>query len=389
MSNHIALSAFSWHCRFMDERPQYLSQQLITYIGNKRSLLPFIGEAIAVVKEGLGKGGTEKISSFDVFSGSGIVSRYLKQHSSLLIANDMEEYARVINTCYLSNAREADTDRLREAYKYVANSLEYALSSGTGTRGFISELYAPKSEGDIQQGERVFYTPQNALILDTARSIIDTIDADLRPLLIAPLLSEASIHANTSGVFKGFYKDKSTKVGTYGGSGKNALLRIMGAIRLNYPLFSAFETESRILTGDSNEVCLSCPEVDLAYLDPPYNQHPYGSNYFMLNLIAAYERPGEISSVSGIPVDWNRSSYNKKREALASLETLVCRLKAKYIVVSFNSEGFITMREMVDLLSRYGTVETREKRYNAFRGSRNLSQRSIHTTEFLFILKRS
>ena len=33
-------------------------------------------------------------------------------------------------------------------------------------------------------------------------------------------------------------------------------------------------------------------DLDLAYFDPPYNQHPYGSNYFMLNLLVHYRRPG-------------------------------------------------------------------------------------------------
>ena len=59
---------------------------------------------------------------------------------------------------------------------------------------------------------------------------------------------------------------------------------------------------------------------DLAYFDPPYNQHPYGSNYFMLNLVSSYERPNveKISRVSGIPKDWNRSVFNKKRFAKES-----------------------------------------------------------------------
>lgn len=80
--------------------------------------------------------------------------------------------------------------------------------------------------------------------------------------------------------------------------------------------------------------------VDLAYIDPPYNQHPYGSNYFMLNLINGYVRPLEISPVSGIPVDWNRSSYNKRNLASKAFMEMIYVIKAKYLLVSYNSEGF-------------------------------------------------
>ena len=58
------------------------------------------------------------------------------------------------------------------------------------------------------------------------------------------------------------------------------------------------------------------PLLDLLYLDPLYNQHPYGFNYFMLNLLCDYRRPERISRVSGIPRDWNRSPYNGRRTAL-------------------------------------------------------------------------
>lgn len=37
------------------ENEEYLTKQIITYIGNKRSLLPFIGNAVDEVKKRLGK----------------------------------------------------------------------------------------------------------------------------------------------------------------------------------------------------------------------------------------------------------------------------------------------------------------------------------------------
>ncbi|MCK5198574.1 MAG: DNA adenine methylase, partial [Spirochaetales bacterium] len=254
--------------------------------------------------------------------------------------------------------------------------------------GFIKELYAPADDKDINHGERVFYTTRNAAYLDTARQHIETIAPEFRDLFLAPLLSEASIHANTSGVFKGFYKNRKSGVGQFGGNNGDALLRILGDIELKYPIFSNYECEVEVLQGDSNKVAAEIGDVDLAYLDPPYNQHPYGSNYFMLNLLVNYKKPEKISSVSGIPVDWNRSKFNKKREAHKSFKELVSKIKSKYLLVSFNSEGYISLEEMIRLLERVGNVEVLETRYNTYRGSRNLKARDIHIKEYLYLVEK-
>ena len=147
------------------------------------------------------------------------------------------------------------------------------------------------------------------------------------------------------------------------------------------PVYSPLDA---VELAKSNEL----PELDVAYLDPPYNQHPYGSNYFMLNLILKNKLDVEISEVSGITQDWNRSEFNKALTALSSLEQIVANLKAKYIIISYNSEGFITFEQMKSMLSKYGKLESVEIEYNTFRGSRNLNARSLHVSEYLFVLKK-
>ncbi|MDR1748345.1 MAG: DNA adenine methylase [Spirochaetaceae bacterium] len=362
------------------ENSAYLSGQLITCIGNKRKLLPFIGNAVELVRARLGK---SKLAVCDLFSGSGIVARFFKQYASLLIANDLEEYSQVINTCYLSNASEIDTEQLAMVHENLLEGLkEEQLSPG-----FISRLYAPAS-GNIRKGERVFYTPLNARYLDTARALISGIDRSLQPCFIAPLLSEASVHANTSGVFKGFYKNRDTGIGKFGGRRGDALSRITGRITLPFPVFSRFECEYAVYRDDANILAAGLPELDIAYIDPPYNQHPYGSNYFMLNLIASYREPSAVSRVSGIPPDWNRSDYNRPSAAADALRRLAETVPARFLLISFNSEGFIGYERMVEILDRIGTVTVIEIPYNTFRGSRNLNNRAIHVTEYLYLVEK-
>ncbi|NJN48844.1 MAG: TIGR04222 domain-containing membrane protein [Alkalinema sp. RL_2_19] len=86
-----------------EEDPAYLTDQLITYIGNKRSLLPFLAGAIEQVSRRLG---ARRLACADLFSGSGVVARYLKRHSHRLLVNDLEAYSRITNQCYLANRSE-------------------------------------------------------------------------------------------------------------------------------------------------------------------------------------------------------------------------------------------------------------------------------------------
>jgi len=364
------------------EDPRYLSEQLITCIGNKRALIGPIREAIEDVSSRVGK---PRLAMLDAFSGSGVVSRLMKRYASRLVANDFEDYAAVISRCYLANPEDVPLDRIEAAIGRI--EAEYSKQID-GPRGFIERLYAPADEGAIEAGDRVFYTRDNARRLDLFRQAIEREEPELRDYLLAPLLSEASIHANTAGVFKGFYKDRRTGIGQFGGSGRDALSRITAPIELNPPVLSRISCETRVLQVDANDLPRLCGEFDLAYIDPPYNQHPYGSNYFMLNLLVGYEEPATVSRVSGIPSGWRRSRYNQRRSALESLRDLVTRVDARFLLISYNDEGFISIEEMRELLGGLGRVEERKLPYATFRGSRNLAKRSLAVTEHLFLVEK-
>jgi adenine-specific DNA-methyltransferase len=363
------------------ENEDYLTKQILTYIGNKRSLLKFITEGVYFIQRKLGK---DKLSIFDVFSGSGIVARFFKRYADNLFVNDLEKYSQITNECYLANTADIDFTELQCIHRYLLDT----ISANPLSEGFITELYAPKDDENIQAGERVFYTHRNAMYIDTMRQLINDVDFPSQKFFLAPLLSEASIHSNTSGMFKGFHKDPTTGIGQFGGGNRDALLRIKGEIALPFPVFSNFQCNSVIYNGDSNEIIKAAPEVDLAYLDPPYNQHPYGSNYFMLNLILDNKRPGAVSKVSGIVEGWNRSAYNKKQFAYDALTDLTTNIKAKYVLISFNSEGFISIEAMKAMLKKIGKVEVLETNHNTFRGCRNLANRNIHVTEYLYLLEK-
>lgn len=359
------------------EDEKYLTEQIITYLGNKRKLLEHIASEVEMA---LSEMGLDKAIICDLFSGSGVVSRRLKQYASRLYANDLEMYSYIINDCYLTNKEDFNED--------FYNELKSKIDTKELIEGIITNNYAPKDDNNIQEGERAFYTHENAMIIDTIRNAIDEVPESYKKFFLAPLLYEASVHANTSGVFKGFYKSKTKNVGKFGGEAGNALERITGKIELEKPVLSNYDCDVKLFIEDANVLVKHLRNIDITYIDPPYNQHPYGSNYFMLNTIIKNEVGPNISEVAGIPDDWNKSDYNKKNKALTAFEQLVSDIDSKYLIISYNNEGFITLEEMQSMLSKYGELKTKEIDYVAFRGSRNLKDRNAHTTEYLFTLKK-
>lgn len=364
-----------------NEKTEFLTTQIITYLGNKRALITNIEKEIEIIKKVIGK----RLCCADLFSGSGIVARMLKRHSQRLIVNDLENYSHLINSCYLTNKADYPT-LLCNRYRYLIEN----ECSNHKIKGIITQHYAPQNDETIQKGERVFYTHENALLIDTYRQLIDDIvkEESLKKFFLAPLVVESSIHVNTSGVFKGFYKNKHTGIGCFGGAKADALTRIYGKVQLKEPVFSNFDSDVEIYQEDTVDLSSKLSNIDIAYLDPPYNQHPYSSNYFMLNLIIKNKLDVPISKVSGITQDWNRSCFNKPYLAKISMEKVVSTLDSKYIIISYNSEGFIKFEEMQSMLQKYGKLKTIEIKYNTFRGSRNLNGRAIHVKEYLFVLKR-
>ncbi|MCK9446640.1 DNA adenine methylase [bacterium] len=366
------------------EKKEYLTKHLITYIGNKRTLLNFIGKGLDIVKNDLGK---DKLMTFDGFAGSGVVSRFLKQHSHTLFSNDYEYYSYLIGDTYLTNKSNVDINYITNIINEL-NEKKFRTDLGPG---IIETLYAPKETTNIQLGERTFYTNENAKIIDNIRRTIDEIveDENMKKFFISPLLIKSSIHNNTSGVFKGFYKDSETGIGKFGGNGENALERIKGEINIDIPIFSEYECYTKVFNMDINKLIIDMEEtMDVTYYDPPYNQHPYGSNYFMLNVIAKYEEPKDISNVSGIPKDWKKSAYNKRNDAIESFDHLIKNTKSKFILLSYNNEGIINTEELKSIMGKYGDIDLIKQEYNTFRGSRNLKDRSNKVDELLYILKK-
>ncbi len=356
----------------------YLTDQLIPYIGNKRKLLPLIYDAIN--RTGL-RGGT----FFDAFAGSGVVSRLAKLAGFRVISNDWEPYAEKINQAYIATNTPPEFSRLGGLDGAIAS-----LNSLAGTRGYIATHYCPADDEHYDpETERMFYTQQNGRLIDAIRERIadwrasGVIDSREEAVLLASLIYQASYCSNTSGVFKGFHRG-------WGGATKTAWYRIRSHLTLGAPVLFDNGLDNIVLKEDAAAVANKI-ECDIAYLDPPYNQHQYGANYHLLNTVALWDRPEITERIShgnkaAIRKDWRterRSDYCHRATALGAFSDLVCRLKADWILVSYSTEGIIPIEDLLGALGERGELSVVVRRYKRYRVSSQRPSPKPHTTEFV------
>ncbi|HUW41309.1 MAG TPA: DNA adenine methylase [Rectinemataceae bacterium] len=389
----------------------YLSSSLMAYIGNKRSLIPFLRKVFLELQL------RSPIRSFlDPFAGTGSVSRLGRTLGWRVAANDIEPYSLAVNSCYLGvSADEAgelfrDVGGLGRAVELL-NRLhpqrEDVGAPGEPAAPYIALHYAPAETASADwRRERLFYTRENAVFLDRARQAIDELrppragsvpergpestEEKERALLLGPLVYEAATHANTSGVFKACHKG-------FGGHGRDALGRILAPMSLEPPLLWPGPAAG-LGRGDAAAFCLG-RGADLCYLDPPYNQHQYGSNYHLLNTLVSWDRrpvdeerlsDGSLRSKAGIPPSWKerRSRFCSRTDALAAFKELLTAVDARFIVLSYNSEGIVPVDELYELLADRADVSLRSVSYTVYRGGRQSASRRTGNSEILFVAER-
>ena len=363
--------------------------QIVTYMGNKRKLLRQIDDVVTCVLEELGN--PHPVIA-ELFSGSGVVSRLLLTHAHELHVNDIAPFAEALSECYLPSQTPSER-QATEAAIVEANTFVDTVSR-TDVPQWVQRYWTCEDEDNVQPGERLYYTPQNAFRIDAYRHyIVSRCPEALRPRLLGPLLHECSVHTNTNGNFSGFYRAEGAR--PWGGQRHIDERRITQQIRLSAPCTPSAPLEGgvHVTRGDAASVAASLPPLDLVYIDPPYNKHPYATYYFMLDIIAAWDTTLAIpDTMRGQPKDWARSDYNSFTKAKNAMEDLLDSITAKVVIISYNNRGIISEDEMRALLERHGTVERVDlthRTYNKMQGiaAKKRTQASVATVEYLWILR--
>jgi len=295
---------------------------VIKYLGSKRVLVPVLGRLLAA---------SGARTALDLFTGTTRVAQEFCRRGATVTAVDTATYSEVLAQCYVElDATTVDVDEVQEA---IAQ-----LNTLPPRRGYFTEAFCERAR---------YFQPKNGQRVDAIREGIDTYYGDswLRPVLLTSLLEAADAVDSTVGLQMAFLKQWARR------SERELTLRVPA-------LTPGTGTAIR---GDAVEVAAGLPHVDLAYLDPPYNQHRYFTNYHVWETLVRWDAPehyGIACKRIDAREDATRSVFNVKREMPGALARLVASLDAEVLLVSFSDEGYVPLPELVGMcLARGDTVE--------------------------------
>lgn len=332
----------------------------MNYIGSKFTLSSFLEENIKqTIKENDSKNLSECIFC-DLFTGTAAVSKIFKNQVSKIIANDKEYYSFVLAKNYIKNHK---TIKRKNELIEILNNLEKVKSK-------ISFNYST-----CGNEKRQYFSESNAMKIDAIRSKIeewkneDFINEEEYFFLLASLLESADKVANTASVYGAFLKHIK----------KSAQKEII----LKPAEFDCGNTKSVIFNEDANNIITKI-KGDILYLDPPYNSREYGANYHLLNTIALYD-DFTPKGKTGLR-EYEKSNWCKKDKVYKELENLIKNADFKFIFLSYNDEGLLSLNQIKEIFEKYGKYDLKSKIYKRFKADNNRLNKKDDTTEYLHIL---
>lgn len=306
---------------------------MIKYIGSKRLIIPFI-EDICSLFSGVK-------SFFDVFSGTSRVGHAMKKKGLRVIANDNASYAATIARCYIV----ADADRADEVKRLLKELMRVPPKAGYFTKTFCEDSR--------------FFQPHNGVRIDAMREYIAKkhLDPELEDILLTALMEAADRVDSTTGVHMAYLKQWAPR------ALNNLELRMPElVVRSKYGKGEALQLDALQAIGQV--------EADIAYFDPPYNQHKYSSNYHIWESLVRWDKP-EVYGVARKRIDCReeKSPFNSRHLAYEAFKKVLLGARAKYLIVSFNNEGFLAKEDLISILKERGYVSVLEHNYRRYVGA--------------------
>ena len=309
---------------------------MIKYIGSKRALLRHIMAAIGGIAP-------EGATVADLFSGTARVGHALKAAGFRVIANDHNAYAAALATCYV----QAD----RERWEARVPAILADLARLPGRAGYFTETFCVRSR---------FFQPRNGERVDAIREAIAAMGAEpeLEAVLLVALMEAADRVDSTAGLQMAYMKRWAPRA-------YNELELRMPAL-LARPAAGACQA----LMGEAEDVAGTI-EADVAYLDPPYNQHAYLANYHVWETLIRWDKPETYGvACKRVDVKSRKSAFNARGAIGPALAATIAALRSPSLVVSFNNEGYLARDAIEAMLASRGHVRVIELDHARYVGAR-------------------
>jgi adenine-specific DNA-methyltransferase len=332
------------------------------FIGNKEAIAPAIRQLLE--EKGLLH---RNLTLFDACCGTGAVADALKDALNVKI-NDLLEWS-VTYTRGRLVAPKCTFARLGFDPFARLDTSEEALE------GFFFKHYSPGGSA------RMYFTAENAARIDYIRVTIErwhstaSINDDEYAYLIASLIESLSAVANTAGVYGAYLKHWDPR----------ALRRLRFV-----PVAANSARPGQISVSNSRiEDIISSVDCDILYLDPPYTQNQYGTQYHLLETLVKDDAPS-LSRVTGSrPVTPMRSDWSKDIHKQILFDRVIATTKARHIVFSYSVDGFMSKSYIETVLKRYavpGSLICRPITYRKYTNTK--SRENGDHLEYLFYIEK-
>ena len=307
---------------------------MIKYIGSKRTLIT----AIVRVIDSFDNAATV----IDFFSGTSRVGHALKNRGYRVQSNDLMTYAHTLGRCYV----QTDLDDVCDEAQQLINEFQRL----PGNPGYFTETFCIQSR---------FFQPKNGERVDAIREAIadKCLEPELESVLLVSLMEAADRVDSTTGLQMAYLKQWAKRA-------HNDL-----ELRLPAILPRAKAGKGAAHQMDAADAADQL-DADVAYIDPPYNQHSYLGNYHVWESLVRWDKP-DVYGIACKRIDCRtrKSDYNSKRKAHDAFRNFLGRVRCPYLVVSFNNEGFIDRQDMEHMLAEHGQVITIEHDYKRYVGA--------------------
>lgn len=333
----------------------------MNYIGSKYSLLEFLQTTI---DQACGLNPADNYIFADLFAGTGVVGSAYKARGCTVIANDIQYYSYVLNKHYLENNPPQDEQLLAE------------LNSLPPRPGFIYQNYCAGSGCG-----RNYFTDHNGQKCDAIRTRLEelkksgAISSATYFYYLASLLNSIDKYANTASVYGAFLKHIKRA------AQREFTLELLPTIP---------GPRGQVYNEDINQL-ISRLHGDVLYLDPPYNTRQYCSNYHVLETIARYDSPQLVGKTGLRESAAQKSLFCSKKTVLQAFEDLIAQAQFKYIFLSYNNEGLMSLVDIERIMSQYGAYSVyTQADYKRFQADREERRRiaAKSTTEYLHCLQK-
>ena len=355
----------------------------MNFIGSERTLLLYIHQCITSIAGDAARSGT----FCDLFAGTGIVGRFYKSQGCSVMANDWQFYGFVLNQHYIGNCSlpafsglmphipTLTTTALPERGAVVCRFLENLPPA----EGFVSRHFCPGGTTN-DAAQRIYFSDANGRRCDAIRR---QIDAWLRAgmitkgefyFLLTTLLENMDSVANTASIYGAFLKKL-----------KPSALRPLTMTPAECILS---ERPQRVFQNDANQL-IGRLQTDILYLDPPYNSRQYAANYHVLETIARNDSPALHGKTGMRDYADRRSAYCSRRHVRKAFADLIERANTRYVFLSYNNEGLLTVDDIQQVMERRGRYGWFEQPYGRFQADRPSAERQIkatQTTEYIHYL---